>query len=389
MKRTYFVFAGESSGDLHGSLLIKSLKSLNKDLDFIGVGGPLMRAQGLTSTVNMEEFQVMGFTDVIKALPKLIKNFFFILKTILKTNPDGVILIDYPGFNLRLAKKLRKKGYKGKIIQYICPSVWAHGKGRIQTLIENHDLLLTIFPFELAYFQNSPLKVKYIGNPLTENLINHQHKEDWKETIGIPNDKKIISIFPGSRWGEIEHNLPILLEACQQLKEKHSDLIFGLSCSQNMFLERIKEMMTQTALKMNEDLYIVPKDKSYELMKESRIALAKSGTVNLELALRSIPTVVTYSLSKLNYWIAKYILKLNLPHYSIVNILAKKEVFPELIGTNIQSKDIFYRLDQLNSNEDLRQSIVFDCTKIKNELGSAAPNQVAAIEIESLFRSIL
>src|SRR5437016_2086989 len=146
----YFIFAGESSGDLHGSRLMEALKK-SKGCTFTGVGGPLMRAQYMKSILNMEDFLVIGFTDVIKALPKLYKQFYKVRDAILKQEPDCVILIDYPEFNLRLAKALRKKKYKGKIVQYICPTVWAHGKHRINTMANTLDLLLTIFPFEAAF----------------------------------------------------------------------------------------------------------------------------------------------------------------------------------------------------------------------------------------------
>ena len=170
--KTYdiFIFAGEQSGDLHGAELLYALKQKEPNLQIMGVGGPKMRSQGIYSIEKMESFQVMGLSDVIKALPKLVFLFKNIRNTILKNNPKAVIFIDYPDFNMRMAKSLRKNGYTGKLIHYICPSVWAWRKGRIKDLAETLDLLLTIFPFEPQYFEKTPLKVEYVGNSLVKNI---------------------------------------------------------------------------------------------------------------------------------------------------------------------------------------------------------------------------
>ena len=160
----------------------------------------------------MEEFQVMGFSDVLKALPRLWKHFYSLRNRILAEQPDAVILIDYPGFNLRLARALRQQGYGGKIIQYICPSVWAHGKQRIETLSLHYDLLLTIYPFESTYFEQSLLPVKYVGNPLEENIRTYSYQENWKETLHLPSSEHLIALFPGSRLGEIKKHVPMQLK---------------------------------------------------------------------------------------------------------------------------------------------------------------------------------
>src|SRR3990167_4995403 len=161
-----FMVAGEVSGDKLGGTLVESILKKQKDLELIGIGGPEMRAHGLFPIIPMEELQVMGFIDVIKHLPRLFKIFRRTVQTILDLNPKVVVTIDYPGFNLRLAKKLRKKGYQGKICHVVCPSVWAWGKKRIQTLADNYDLLLTLLPFEKPLFGKTSLRVEYIGHPL-------------------------------------------------------------------------------------------------------------------------------------------------------------------------------------------------------------------------------
>lgn len=374
----YFIFAGETSGDLHGSRLIQSLYRQEPRLTFSGVGGPLMRKEGLNSVLHMEDFQVMGFTDVIKALPRLWRHFKKIRHFILKEQPACVILIDYPGFNLRLAASLRKKGYAGKIIQYIAPTVWAHGKSRIQTLADSYDLLLTIFPFESTFFSKTGLNVQYIGNPLVDRLANYSYQEDWKEQYGIPENQPLIALFPGSRPSELSQHLSLQLETAVQLKKKDPSLIFALSQVQPAFDTQSLEQIAKSPLTLNKDLFIIPKQFSYELMRDCRAALAKSGTVTLELALHETPTLVMYQLSSFNYFMAKYVLRLKLPYYCIVNILKGKQLYPEVIGKNLSIIPLLKEMETIYSDVKVRQQILTDCHEIKIELGQSETSHKAA-----------
>lgn len=379
----FFLFAGEASGDLHGKRLIQAFHKDDSSIHFCGVGGPRMREESFDCFMEMERFQVMGFTDVLSSLPALIKQFYAVRDYILRVQPDGVILIDYPGFNLRLARALRKKNYQGKIIQYICPSVWAHGKGRIETLATYYDLLLTIYPFETPYFSHTKLKVEYIGNPLVETLQHHKYQSDWAESIGLPHDKEIIALFPGSRLGEIVRHVPQQLKIAQSLKSRHPNVRFALSCAHDDLESEMMKMVREEPLKLNDEIFIVPSRYHYELMRSATACLAKSGTVTLELALHGVPTIVHYDLSTVNYLFAKYILKLNLSHYCIVNILAGKTLFPELIGHRVSPTAIFEKLDNLLKNEELRQRIAEECSAITKQL---TPPQTAVQAIERLMR---
>ena len=184
-----FIFAGEVSGDSHGASLVKALKEKKPNIVITGVAGPKLRKEGITGPLVMENFEVMGFTDVILSLPRLIKQFYVTRNYILKENPDAVILIDYPGFNLRMAKALREKKYQGKIIQYISPSVWAWGSHRIIQMEKTLDLLMTIYPFEGAFFSHTSLKVNYVGSPVKEQLSHYKYNDHWQDLLNIPKDK--------------------------------------------------------------------------------------------------------------------------------------------------------------------------------------------------------
>ncbi|MBS4168021.1 lipid-A-disaccharide synthase [Parachlamydia sp. AcF125] len=355
-----FFFAGEQSGDLHGQNLLQNLRQKLPGYAFTGVGGPLMRPFLSSSILKMEDFEVMGFSDVLRALPKLIRQFYQVRNAILDTQPAAVVLIDYPGFNLRLAKSLRKKGYKGKIAQYICPSVWAWGKERIEHMANTLDLLLSILPFEKELFSHTPLHVEYIGNPLLTTIKGHSYHPHWIELLGIKPAAQLIALFPGSRKGEIQRNLPIQLKVAQLMRRE--DRTFALSCAHPGIIPVMQSILEETHLKLHRDIFLVPKAYTYELMKDSHAAIAKSGTVTLELALHQRPSTVIYQLTALNRFIAKYILRLNLPYYSIANILAQKQIFPELIATGLTPKNVYAKMEDLSNPDSAnRQMCIQNC----------------------------
>lgn len=376
----FFIFAGEQSGDLHGSYLMKALKKQQPFAKILGVGGPKMRAEGLETVLPMEEFEVMGLSDVIKALPKLYRHFYVIRDYILRTIPKIIILIDYPGFNLRLAKALRKKGYTGKIVHYVSPSVWAWGKHRIEEMANTLDLLLTIYPFEAAYFKHTSLPVTYVGNPLCEYIRNHNYNACWKDKLGIPKETPLIALFPGSRQTEIKRNLPMMLEAASLYKHKVPNAIFCVSGVHDI------SKLSDVFQNLRNALFSVPKEYTYELMRDSSVAIAKSGTVTLELALHQRPTVVIYKLTKLNRLYAKYILKLNLPHYCIVNILSEQTTFPELIEAGLSAKNIAHHLENL-TNQNKKNSCQKACSEIYNALNGKHSSSEAAQAILQVIKS--
>lgn len=381
-----YIFAGEPSGDLHGSHLMLALKLLlDNKISFRGIGGPRMRALGLQSVLQMEDFSVMGFSDVFLALPNLVKQFYLVRDDIIKMKPQMVVLIDYPGFNLRLAKALRKKGYQGRIVQYICPTVWAWGKNRISKMAETLDLLLTIFPFESSYFSDTSLPVSYVGHPLQMAISDYNYDTSWQAICGIKKSEQLVAIFPGSREGEIVRNLPKQLLAAELLRKDQPDVTFAISYGQGHMMSRILEIIGKTNLKIHRDVFLVPNTYTYELMKDSRSAIAKSGTVTLELALHKRPTVVIYEMTIMNKIIAKYILQLNLDHYCIVNIIGKKTIFPELIKESFTPQRLYQEIKSLHCDEERRSICIADCQNIQNTLEGYNASARAAEKIAELL----
>lgn len=378
----YFV-AGEPSGDLHGGKLLHALKKSDPDLIAHGIGGPLLREEGITPFFKMEELEVMGLSDVLKAFPRLWRLFRKVKKHILSLNPDLVILIDYPGFNLRLAKALRKAGYKGKIVQYVSPTIWAHSVQRIEHMASTLDLLLTIYPFEPPYFSNSSLPVEYVGNPLVEYIHNHHYDDNWQQELKLDPERPVMALFPGSRRSEILSHLPVLLKAVEKLKESDPSLQFAISCARPENQSLIEKIFAHSPLKEGYDLYVIPKKYTYELMRDSVSAIAKSGTVTLELALHTCPTLVIYNLTWINWLYAKWILNLRLRHYCIVNILQGKEIFPELIKNGFSISNIARAAQGLLRGPE-REDCLAACSHLKEVLSDSQASMTAARQVLSL-----
>lgn len=374
MREDIFIFAAEKSADVYGALLIKELKRLSPEISISGVFGPNMRCLEKNQFLPMEKFNIMGFTDILTSLPKLIKNFFYIRDHILKTNPKVCVFIDYPDFNLKLEKSLRKKGYKGKLIHYICPSIWAWRKKRKFCMEKSLDLLLTIFPFEKSHFNDTKLKVSYIGHPLLEKLRQHTYEEEW------PYNPFLIGIFPGSRKKEIENNLPVQLESCFIISKKYPSFSFAISVSDKANKKIIVEIAKNYPKSFFDKLLFLS-NQNYNLMNHLTLAIATSGTINLELALHNVPTIITYKIKKIDLFIAKNILKINLPYYCIVNILSNETIFPELYGPNLTKENLTYFLLKFLRETTFKETIKEKCKRIKKILQNDHASIAAAKKI--------
>jgi lipid-A-disaccharide synthase len=358
-----FIATGEMSGDLHGAKLIEELLTLRPHLKIGAIAGPKMRAFPIHELFQMEDLRVMGFIDVFLSLPKLMRQFFAIRNKILELSPKAVIFIDYPGLHLRLARSLRKKGYKGKLIHFICPTVWAWGKKRIPLMAKNLDLLLTLFPFEKECFAHTKLPVQHVGHPLTLPIAQFKPQQKFSG--------KILALFPGSRKKEIDRNLPLQLEAARALQRKDPSLQIAIST-------------TQFKIDVPDALIVKPED-NYELMHAAHLAIATSGTVTLELALHKTPTIVTYAIRPLDCFLAQKIFRINLPYYCIANIVVNKEVFPELFGPHLTLPALSSAIEVLWFEKAAREECRAQCTEVAKALGTKEAAKEAAQAIANLF----
>ncbi|NGX59011.1 MAG: Lipid-A-disaccharide synthase [Chlamydiae bacterium] len=375
-----FLFAGEASGDLHGEKLIQNLRREIPSVRIFGVGGPKMRFAGLECIMPMEKFQVMGFVDVFFALPKLFRQFFRLRDEILKENPDIILLIDYPGFNLAMAKSLFKRSFPGKICQYICPSVWAWGKKRIPKMEKILDLLFVTFPFEKEIFDPSKLQVEYVGHPLIQ-----QTESDKAPPIDVDPKYRVLALFPGSRHKELLRNFPSQIRVCKKLLDEHPDLFLVVSVAEAPFSLLLDQMMRKEGFLSKDRIMFVSSAQNRSLMKRANFAIAKSGTCNLELALYGVPTIVTYAINPLDLFIARNLLRIRLPHYCIVNIIAKKRIFPELYGPNFTQEALYDHAKKfLSSDQSLEE-----CREKCREIGIILEKKQPEEEISSALKNLL
>jgi len=325
-----FIVAGESSGDMHAASMMRELKKIFPKSVYKGIGGPDMRRQGLDVMYDMKKVNFIGFSSVIKNLPALKKILNHCVTEIEETSPDAVILVDFPGFNLKLISSIGKS-YKGKIIYYISPQLWAWHKSRIKTIKKFVDLMIVVFPFEVEFYSDNGVKAVFAGHPLVERIDDFlkNHKRIRKSEISI-------SMLPGSRRDEIERMLPVMLEAAAMFKKKF-DCEISFICSANLpraFYESLIDEKKFTIVYSEGDDQIY-----YKTILNSDLAVTKSGTSTMECALLGIPFCVVYKTGKLNYAIGKNLV--NVDHIAMVNILLKRRAVKEFLQNDMTADNIF------------------------------------------------
>lgn len=364
---SFCLIAGEKSGDQLGASLITSLKKAIPNSHFTGVGGELMEEAGLINLIPMKNVHIMGFSSLHKQLGSVLKSFFLLKKLILKINPHVIIFIDFPDFNMNLSKFLKKRKYSGLQCHYVCPSIWAWRKKRKQHLEKNLDLLLCLLPFEKKIFKSSPLQVDYVGHPLVNTITSYTKAENWKEQADISKSiLPIMAIFPGSRKKEILLNFPLQLVAFKQSQfYGRYDPIVCVAFSE--FLPLLKEIAHKESIALK----YISSDYKYDLMSEAHFSIAKCGTIALELALMKVPTLITYVLSSMDFYIGRYLAGFAITKFSLPNIIANKCIFPEFIGNkkSISPENVVNGLKtlMLPKNRELCKN---NCQEMINQLAS-------------------
>lgn len=347
----YYIIAGEASGDLHGSNLIKELKKIDSEANMCCWGGDLMQAAGGEVIKHYRDLAFMGFAEVIKNLPTILNNLNFCKEDISAFQPDVLILIDYPGFNLRIAKWAKSAGYK--VIYYISPQVWAWKESRVKLIREVVDKMLVILPFEKEFYQSKwDYKVDFVGHPLVQ-VIN-----DFKANSQIlaSTEKPVIALLPGSRRQEIIKKLPVMLEASKTFQE-YQFIVAKASSLEDEFYEPFLRPYKNVSSLRNQ---------TYSLLSQSVAALVTSGTATLETALFNVPEVVCYKGSSVSYQIAKRLVKIK--YISLVNLIMDKEVVKELIQEDLTVENLRRELNLILHNEKRKAQLKEDYLALKNKL---------------------
>ena len=387
----YYIIAGEASGDLHGSNLMKGIYSKDKEADIRFWGGDLMKEvhnenQGADSQALVRHYKdgaVMGFVEVFVKARKLLGNVSLCKKDILAWNPDVVILIDYQGFNFKIAEFAHKKGFK--VFYYIAPKVWASREGRIRKLKEYVDMLFIVFPFEIPYFESRRVPFIYKGNPLVDAVDNSramkQSCEDFLKENGLPQ-KKIIAMLAGSRKGEISTMMPVLTEFARKMHNipEYSDYQFLIAGAPARRMADYQKWMTPDI----SDYVKVLFGKTQEIIRNSEAAVVNSGTASLETVLFNVPQVVGYiSASRLTYLIARKIIKVRF--ISLGNLIVDRCAFKEFIQDDCNADALVAEVRKLIEDRAYRGKMLKDYEQIRSLLGgSGASDAVASAMIEEL-----
>jgi lipid-A-disaccharide synthase len=374
-KKNLLIIAGEISGDLHGASLVKELKKLDPEINIFGIGGDKMKAAGMQLSYHINRMAFLGFAEVVKHIP-FIKIVQRDLVEIVKTKKIAtVVLIDYPGFNLSIAKKLKK--LKVKIVYYISPQIWAWGGGRINKIKKLVNKMLVVFPFEEKLYSDHDIKVEFVGHPLLERLKEYDFlsREELFEKYGLIKDKEILLILPGSRDHEVKQIFPDVIKAADKVAKKFNLQIIT-ACSSNID----ENIFNRISIIKN---FKVIKDDTYNLLKNSKLGIVKSGTSTLEAGLLQLPMVIVYKTSNLTYWIGKSLIKVK--NIGMANIISGENVVPELIQHQVTENSIFNECKKILADKILYNEIKRKLSLIKDKLGIEGASVRAAKSIYEIM----
>ena len=371
------IVAGEASGDLHGAVLARELLALDSSLILSGIGGAGMAATGVTILYDISRLAVMGIIEVISRL-KDIRSAMKILEEQFEMNrPDLLILIDYPGFNLELARRAKK--YNIPVLYYISPKIWAWREGRITSIKKYVDRMAVILPFEKKYYKRHGFEVDFVGNPLLDQVQPTLTLNEFKIQYGIDHDATIIGIMPGSRKQEIAKILPVFMETALLLNEKIKKCVFLLPLASTLTEDDLNE---HGVMDDRLDIRII-KENRYETMAACDAAMAASGTLTMELGILQVPMVVCYRISKLTHFLAKPFIKAE--YASLVNLVAEKEVVTELLQQEATPENIYREILPLLLNQEARDSMKQALFNVSKQLGEpGASKRTARLAMEML-----
>ncbi|RUQ88329.1 lipid-A-disaccharide synthase [Legionella septentrionalis] len=355
------VVAGEESGDLHAASFIRELKLKYPELEISGIGGRHMQTAGVELISDLARFGVTGISEVFRHF-KVIKAAFQKIKTHLATNkPDLLILVDYPGFNLRLAKFAKEK-LGIRILYYISPQIWAWKAGRIHTIRKYIDHMAVILPFEKKIYEDAGVPVSYVGHPLVTHMPCSQDKAKSREQLGLPKAKRLIALLPGSRTHEIERHMPVLISTLHSLNQAFSDLHFTIPIAGTISPAVIKAYFKDTAT----DAYTLIQGQAPKVAACSDYVIVASGTASLECALLAKPMCIIYKASWLTYLLASQLIKVK--YLGLCNLLKDKMLVPELLQYDCNSKELTGVMTELLSNEVFSAHMHRQLSQVKNSL---------------------
>lgn len=369
--------AGEPSGDLHGSLLCAALKRRHPDWNLWGVGGDLMATSGCDLWRNARSWSVMGFAEVLKALPKFHERMTSLVAEIEKRRPDAVVLIDFPGFNLKLAKKVHALGIP--VMYYIVPQVWAWGQNRVEIFRKHIDRTVVVFPFEKEFFEKHGVHAEWIGHPLVDYVRPTASREAIRATLGIAENDRLIALLPGSRLQDFESHLPAFSEAVKLIGERVDGIRWALGLAPTL-ADQVRPLLNRAG---REPIPVTTA--IYDLMSAADVVLTKTGTATVECAIIGTPMVTVYKTGWLNFAIARRVVKV--PYIAMPNLIVNSRVVPELIQHQATPQAISDAAIAILRDPAVAQAQREGLAEVRIQLGTPGAVMRAAILIEDWLKA--
>jgi len=375
LRQKLMIIAGEVSGDLIGASLIMELKKLDAGLKIFGIGGDKMREQGMNILYHINKMAFLGFTEIVKHLPFIKKVQADLLAVAEKEEIKNVVLIDYPGFNLNIAKKFKKN--RMKIIYYISPQLWAWASGRMKKIKRLVNKMLVVFPFEENLYKSNNVDVTFVGHPLVDRIKEYKFlsKEELFSKFNLDVSKELLLIMPGSRKHEVKKLYPQIIKAARKLADEFN-LQIAVACSSNIDESLFYQLSGQSDSK-------VITGYTYNLMKYAKFGIVKSGTSTLEAGFFALPMIIVYKISGLTYLIVKKLIKVS--KIGMVNILLEDNVVPELIQKDVSEEKIYDAGKKILNDEVRYKSVKEKLKKVKDKLGNEGASARAAKLIYALM----
>jgi lipid-A-disaccharide synthase len=360
VKKRILIISGEASGDHHAAELIKETLKLEPNIHFLGMGGEKMRAAGMEMVVDAKDMAVVGAIEILAHIKPIYHAWKTLRRIIKHDSPDLVVLLDYPEFNLQMAKAAKKAGVK--VLYYISPQVWAWKQKRVHVIKERVNKMLVIFPFEEKFYANAGVPVEFVGHPLAGKVKPDKDISTMHQLLNISEDKHIIGLLPGSRKGEIKRLLPTMLQTAEALKKTHPELEFLIPLASSLSTEDLAPYLAATDL----NIHIV-KDDFYNATQLCEAAIVTSGTATLETALLTIPMAIIYKASWSTYQIVKRIIKI--PYIGLCNIVAEKHIVKEYIQHEANVENLSQEISRILDDEAYKDKMIAELTQVKEKLG--------------------
>lgn len=372
MTRRILISCGEASGDLYAAELVRALQRLDETVECFGLGGDRLAQAGTQLLVTLDEVSVIGLVEVLGKIPALRRARDTLLGAAAARRPDAAVLIDFSGFNLRLAKKLKKMGIP--IVYYVSPQVWAWRRRRVRTIRATAEKILVIYPFEEDFYRREGVPVRFVGHPIVDLVRPREDRSSFCDRVGVDPDRPLVAIMPGSRRREIELHLPILAKALELMVERRPDLDIVVLKAFTINKDEILAGLGRVAPRVH-----MAEDATYEGLAYASVAVVASGTATVEAALSGTPMVVVYRVGRLSYRLGKPLVRV--PHYAMVNLIAQQAVVPELMQDEMTPEAITAKVLELIESPTAVNAMKNELAKVKARLGGGGASGRAAEEV--------